>query len=71
LLRRRLLGFGGGKRAAQFVSGLQRPFDIFVMGFAFEEDQGVAAGTFSRIAVLNSPCAIPKDGIAPRATNLN
>ena len=53
------------------VSRFQRALDMFVVRFAFEEDQHVAARTLAGVAAADSSCAIPKTGIAPEAANLN
>src|ERR1700709_1070965 len=71
LLRRSLLAFGGGQRAAHLVGRFQRALDMFVVRFAFEEDQDVAVRALPCIAVLDAPGAIPEPGIASGATNLN
>jgi hypothetical protein len=71
LLRRGLLAFGGGERAAHLVSRFQRTLYMFVVRFAFEEDQDIAVRTLPCVAVLDSPRAIPEPGIASGATNLN
>jgi hypothetical protein len=53
------------------VSRFQRALDMFVVRFAFEEDQDVAVGALSCIAVLDTPRAIAKAGIASEAAKLD
>jgi hypothetical protein len=59
------------QQAAHLVSRFQRALDMFVVRFAFEEDQDVTVGAFSRVAVLDTPRAIPKAGIASGAAKLD
>jgi hypothetical protein len=71
LRRRRLHLFRLRQQAAQFVGCFQRALDMFVVGFAFEEDQDVAVGALSCVAALDTPRAIPKAGIASGAAKLD